>query len=129
MAKQDLSAGNWSQQYCSSHIEFCMPVHKMWYYKSFGATTSFLWHVELSSQEIDSLGQGPIVINLVSGTSAAKQATSGQVRTQGDLVVGFKDWEDNEHFEVSGPAGLDAAIRYIVEHIAKYDASAVLQAQ
>lgn len=115
-----MSAGSWTQQYCSSHIEFCMPVHKLWYYKSFGATTSFLWHVELSAKEINALGDGPIVINLVSGTAAAKQATDGQVRTQGDIVMGFKNWGSNEHFEVSAPAGFDAAVRYIIENIGPY---------
>lgn len=117
MKVQDFSAPNWTQQYCSTHIGFCVSLHKNWYYKSFGTTTSYLWHIELSTSPVENLSDGPIVINLLSGLSASKFATDGQVRTQGDVVVGFRDWSANRHFEVIAPASLSEAVAYIVSHI------------
>lgn len=122
MAKQKFSAENWTQQYCTEHIGFCLPVHRNWWYKSFGTTTSALWHVEMSSEEIASLGDGPIVVTLTSGSVAAKHATDGQVRTQGTLVVAYREWTGNQHFEISAPSELQAPVRYIAEHLNAYEA-------
>ncbi len=107
----------WTQQYCSSHLAFCFPVHKNWWFTSFGATTSYLWHVEISSEEIKGLGDGPLVVNLVSGDIASTGASDGSTRTQGDFVVGYKAWNDKSHFEVSGPINLQSAVSYIATHI------------
>ena len=117
MAKDNMAAANWSQQYCTAHIGFCIPVHRNWWFKSFGTTTTSLWHVEISNAEMNNLGEGPIVIRLLSGNSVSKKATDGQVRVQGDTVVGFKDWDDNEHFEISAPANLQAAVAYLTENL------------
>ncbi|MDD5623097.1 MAG: hypothetical protein PHI23_00080 [Candidatus Peribacteraceae bacterium] len=117
MAKQNLSAENWTQQYCTEHIGFCMPVHRNWWYKSFGTTTSALWHVEVSSEEIQSIGDGPIVVSLVSGSVAAKHATDGQVRAQGSLIIAYREWSGNQHFEISAPSALENAVSYIAANL------------
>ena len=114
MAQADLSAGQWTQQYCSTHIGFCFPVHRNWWYQSFGTTTSNLWHVEISSEEITSLGQGPLVVRLVSG---ALQGGDGAVNVSGGVATGQRAWTDDRHFEVAGDARLETAIRYITSSI------------
>ncbi len=117
MAKDNLTGGNWTQRYCTSHIGFCFPVHRNWWFKSFGTTTSSLWHVEVSNGEILNLGEGPIVVKLLSGSVGSKKATDGQVRVQGNWVIGFKSWGDSEHFEITAPANLRGAVEYITEHL------------
>lgn len=111
----------WTQKYCTSHVAFCIPVHKNWYFKSFGATTSNLWHVEFGIAAIDTLNQGPIVLNLVSGTTASLGVASGLVRTQGKDVVGFMDWKDGDHFELIADARLKEAVSYMLSHITAYN--------
>lgn len=122
MSKQSYDQGSfWTQKYCTSHIGFCIPVHKNWYFKSFGATTTNLWHVEFGQNEIDELGQGAIVLNLVAGTSASMSATDGQVKTQGSEVIGFKDTTDGKHFELIADARLKAAVEYMLSQITPYE--------
>jgi hypothetical protein len=122
MSKQAYDVDSlWTQQYCTSHIAFCIPVHKNWYFKSFGATTSQLWHVEFGMGTIDALGQGPIVLNLVSGTTTSLGLQNGQVRVQGTDVVGFKDWQDGNHFELVADARLKEAVSYMLSHITAYN--------
>jgi hypothetical protein len=120
MAKQKYDPALWTQQYCTSHLAFCIPAHKNWYYKSFGATTSNLWHVEFGIESIDALNQGPIVLNLVSGTSASMDAQSGQIKTQGTDVIGFLDWNDNQHFELIADARLKDVVAYMLSKITPY---------
>ncbi len=110
----------WTQKYCTSHIAFCIPVHKNWYFKSFGATTNNLWHVEMGMNDIAELGQGAIILNLVSGSSASMQAQDGQIKTQGADVIGFKDWEDGTHFEIIADARLKVAVSYMISRITPY---------
>lgn len=110
----------WTQKYCTSHIAFCVPVHKNWYFKSFGATTSNLWHIELGMVDIAELGDGAIIINLVSGSSASMQAQDGQIKTRGSDVIGFKDWDDNTHFEIIADARLKSAVAYMLSRITPY---------
>ena len=117
MAQEDLSPTRWTQQYCSSHIGFCVPVHKNWWFKSFGATTSSLWHVEVSNAPLDSLGTGPLSINVITGTVESKKAVDGQVRVQGDSVIGFKSWSENRHFEIEAPRELEGAVQYITKNL------------
>lgn len=119
MAKAGTDDAQWTQRYCSTHIGFCFPVHKNWWFKSFGTTTSYLWHVEISTQDITELGGGPLVVNLMAGSLASAGAADGEVRTQGEFVVGYKAWNDTSHFEVSAPKSLEASVRYIVDHIEK----------
>ncbi len=111
----------WTQKYCTSHMAFCVPVHKNWYFKSFGATTSNLWHVEFGMVDISSLGEGAIVLNLVSGSSASMDARDGQIKSQGSDLIGFKDWTDGNHFELIGDARLRPALEYMLKSISAYE--------
>ncbi len=120
MAKAKVEASVFSQQYCSRHVGFCVPVHKNWYYYSFGATSSFLWHVEVSSEEIQNLGDGPLIINLVAG-DLPDAAMDGKVQAQGDFVIGYRAWTNSRHFEVSAPAALQAAVDYITKTLSAYN--------
>lgn len=121
MAKANMAPTNWTQQYCSTHIEFCFPVHKNWYYTSFGATSSSQWHVELSSEELQALGDGPLSVVLHSG---ALPGPDGQVTTEGGVVTGIRAWTNNRHFVISAPASLDAAVRYITQELRAAPAAA-----
>lgn len=123
MAKSDMSAEKWSQKYCSSHIGFCVPVHKNWWFKSFGTTTNFLWHVEIGPEELQSLGDGPLVVNLVSGGLATLSVQDREIRAQGDYVVGYRSWTDNRHFEITAPANLRTAVVYMTDHLAAAEAT------
>ncbi len=121
LAKQTYDQDSlWTQKYCTSHIAFCIPVHKNWYFKSFGATTSNRWHVEFGMVDIEGLGDGAIIVNIVSGSSASMQAQDGQVKSQGTDVIGFKDWTDNTHFEIIADARLKPAVSYMLSHITPY---------
>lgn len=117
MARQDFSESNWTQQYCTSHISFCSPVHRNWWFKSFGATSSTLWHVELSPEPIESLGQGPIVIELIAGAIGEADGTIDNVDGQS---IGYKEWTFGRHFRISGDASLEQAILYITQNITDY---------
>ena len=120
MAKEDYAASRWTQQFCTPHIGFCIPIHKNWWWNSFGNTTSYLWHVELGNVAVENLGDGPIQVNLLNGTSASKKATDGQVRIQGDTAIGFRDWDDNTHFEIIADASLIEAVTYITNNLSTY---------
>ncbi len=120
MAKANMAVANWTQQYCSTHIEFCVPVHKNWYYVSFGATSSSLWHVEMSNEEIVALGDGPITVVLHSG---AAPAADGHVTIEGGVVTGIRAWTNNRHFTISAPAVLESAVRHITQELRSAPAS------
>lgn len=120
MASHSTEASQWTQQYCTSHIGFCIPVHRNWWFKSFGANTKTLWHVELSSEEVATLGDGPIIVNLVSGSLSG--ASDGEVSGKGEFVVGYRAWTENRHFEISGPNVLVSAVTYITKNLRTYEA-------
>lgn len=113
MAKDNMDASLWTQKYCSSHIGYCFPVHKNWWFFSFGATSSTFWHVEVGPSEINNLGDGPLSIDLVSGDTSA----DGSVTVTGDTVTGIRSWTGGRHFEIRGPANLETAVRYITEQL------------
>lgn len=117
MAKDKQGPENWTQSYCSTHIGFCIPVHRNWWFKSFGTTSSALWHLEIGPSEMNNLGEGPITVRLVSGDIASSGMSDGQVLVQGDLVTGARSWAGNRHFEIRGPANLESAVRYITEQL------------
>ena len=119
MAKQNYDASLWTQEYCTSHIAFCIPAHKNWYFKSFGATTSNLWHVEFGLSPIDAIGDGAIVLNLMSGTSASAGGTSGQTKSVNGNVVGYLDWQGG-HFEIIADAMLREPVTYMLSHVRSY---------
>lgn len=114
MAKANMDASNWTQKYCSTHIGFCVPVHKNWWYTSFGATSSSLWHVEVGPSEILTLGEGPLTIVLLSG---AAPSPDGTVTVDGGTAVGVRTWTNNRHFEIRASASLQAAVRYMTQEL------------
>ena len=127
MAKVNMAAANWTQQYCApSHLAFCFPIHKNWYYNSFGATSSSLWHVELSSEELETLGDGPIAVVLLSGGATDPDGT---VSDRGGTVVGVRVWSNNRHIEIRAPKALEAAVRYITQELKAAPAASSAAAQ
>lgn len=124
MAKEDFTnAARWTQTYCSQHMGFCLPVHKNWYYKSYGSKTGSLWRVEFDNAELpDTPDSGVIKLNVISGTSASVGGSSGQVSVNGPAAVGYFDF-DGKHFEISGDARLRAAIEYMISHITAQQSS------
>jgi hypothetical protein len=113
MAKDNMAPANWTQQYCSTHIGFCIPVHKNWWYTSYGATSSSFWHVEVGPSEMQNLGDGPLTVRLVSGDIS----NDGAVDVSGGSAVGVRSWTGGRHFEIKGPSNLEAAVRYITEQL------------
>jgi hypothetical protein len=113
MAKEDISAARWTQLYCSSHIGFCIPVHKNWWYISFGDKADTLWHVEINTEEFEALGTGLISIDLIGGDIASISRSDGEVRVSGDTVTGYRSWTQGRHFAISADARLEAAVRYM----------------
>lgn len=128
MAKTNLAPANWTRQYCPPQQDFCFPIHKNWYYNSFGTTTSYVWHVELNNEAIEKLGDGLISVNLVTGTATSKGGADGQIETRGEFIIGYRDWHDGNHFEIVAPAVLNDAVRYIMEHITEAPASSASSA-
>ncbi len=117
MAKYKMDPATWSQQYCSSHVGFCIPIHKSSWFKSFGVTTSTLWHVELSNEDVQELGDGPIAVNLMRGSVESVGAADKQMREEGGTVTGYRAWTDDRHFEITGPAVLRPQIEYITNSL------------
>ncbi len=118
MARAAVNSSTFTTTYCSSHIGFCVPVHKYWFYTSFGASISpYLWHVEVSDQSIEEAGQGVIVVNLAAG---ALTGSEGVAIIQGDFAVASRQWTGNRHFEISGPKELKAAVEFMAHGIEVY---------
>ncbi len=117
MAKSELTVDQWTQKYCTDHIGFCIPVHRNWWFRSFGTTTSSLWHVEINSEDITALNQGVISIDLLSNSVAEIGVTDGQVRVRGSMVEGYRAWSDNRHFTISAPAMLQDAVAYLTQNL------------
>lgn len=120
MAKQNYATPSlWTQKYCTGHIGFCIPVHKNWYYKSFGATTSTLWRVEFGMTDIQALGQGVIALNLIAGSSENAGGADGKVETKAGTVIGYKDW-DGRHIEITADARLSEAVSYMLNEMQRF---------
>ena len=123
MAKEHVDSTRWTQQYCSSFMGFCIPVHKNWYFHQF-PTDAYVWHVELSSHELLQMGDGPIVVNLVNdataGTMESKGATEGSVQEEGDFAVGYRAWKNGKHFEITAPKSLMESVRFITTGLTPY---------
>jgi len=118
MAKQDFATSNWTQAYCAPPtISFCIPIHRNWYFKSFGSVTESLWHVEISSQEIENVSDGPIAVNLLGGALSTTGMTSGEVRDDGVTVRGYYEWTKDRHIEITAPSALKAAVEYMTQHL------------
>ncbi len=84
---------------------------------SFGASAGALWHIEVSSQELNNVGDGPLSVNLMAGTAESVGGTDGQIVAQGGGIVGYKNQADGKHIEVRAPANLQTAVTYILAHI------------
>ena len=117
MVKEDISDARWTQLYCSPHIGFCVPVHKNWWYISFGNKADTLWHVEVSSEEFEALGSGIIAIDLIGGDIASTNHTDGEVRISGSTVTGYRSWTQGRHFAITADAKLESAVRYMTTHV------------
>ncbi len=125
MAKAQVDSANFNQQYCSSHIGFCIPFHRNWYFQSFGANVSpYLWHVEFADHAVENPGEGVIVVNLVSGAMADGQA-EGVAVEQGDFVVAYRQWTGNRHFQITAPKELRAAVEFMASALVVYQAPEV----
>jgi len=117
MAKDKQGPENWTQKYCSTHIGFCIPVHRNWWFKSFGTTSSAVWHLEIGPSEMNNLGEGPITVRLVAGDVSTSGMSDGEVSIEGGAIRGVRSWTGNRHFEIRGPATLETAVRYLTEQI------------
>ena len=117
MAKEKFTAEQWTQEYCSSHAGFCVPVHRNWWFKSFGATASSLWHVEISSEPVENLGDGTLLVNLVQGDISGSGAADREVRMHGNFAVGYRSFSENRHFEISAPMDMKEAVQYMTENL------------
>lgn len=117
MEEEDYAAGRWTQEYCSAHVGFCVSVHKNWYFKSFGATASLLWHVEMGAAEVADFGEGPLMVDLKTGAVETLGVADGDVQVVGAKVIGYRSWSDNRHFEISAPASLVEPVTYVTVNL------------
>jgi hypothetical protein len=117
MASETFTAENWTQEYCTAHIGFCVPVHRNWWYKSFGATSSSYWHLEMNPESIENLGDGPIVVLLNGESIDALGIEEGAIQAEGSDIVGYRSWTNGRHFEIRADASLRSAIEYITEKL------------
>ncbi|MDD5041493.1 MAG: hypothetical protein PHX87_06395 [Candidatus Peribacteraceae bacterium] len=118
MAKQNLATANWTQAYCAPPtIGFCVPVHRNWYFKSFGTASEALWHVEVGSLSIENISDGPITVNLFGGALSTKGIADNEVRDDGSTVRGYREWTKDRHIEISAPSALMEAVTYMTQHL------------
>jgi hypothetical protein len=117
MVKEDYAPERWTQEYCSSHVEFCVAVHKNWYFKSFGAMTSVLWHVEMGAENVENTGDGPIFVELKSGALEGLQVNDADVKEVGERVIGYRGWTENRHFEISAPVELREPVAFVTQSL------------
>ena len=117
MLGEDYAPERWTQEYCSAHVGFCVPVHKNWYYKSFGAMSSVLWHVEIGAVNVDQMGDGPLVVELKSGDLATLSLGDGDISVVGDKAIGYRNFTENRHFEISSPAELREPVEYATKNL------------
>ncbi|MDO8469220.1 MAG: hypothetical protein Q7S29_05695 [Candidatus Peribacter sp.] len=118
MAKQNLATANWTQAYCAPPtVGFCVPVHRNWYFKSFGTASEALWHIEVGSLSLENLSDGPIAVNLLGGALSAKGIADKDVRDDGSTVRGYREWTKDRHIEISAPSALKAAVDYMTQHL------------
>jgi hypothetical protein len=109
MSAENIDKSQWTFTYCTHHFEgFCVPIHKNWWYKAFGATSESLFHIEIAQQELLELGDGIINVDLVpEGEDERFDARFPRV-----------SWANNKYvFVVSGPIELQEAIEYVANSI------------
>ncbi len=121
MAKARVDATTMTQQYCSGRAGFCVPIHRNGWWNAFGATGEAQWHVEVSTEEITELGQGPLAVDVLPASAGA--AADGQVTVQGGRAVGYRSWE-GKVIRISAPAELQTMAQYMLQNISLPPASA-----
>ena len=99
----------------------CFPVRSDYWYHSFGAAADTVWHVELSSEDVVNLGDGPLSVDLVTGRLEG-ELSDGLIRELDGTVYGYRSWTGNRYFRVSAPTELRASVEFITKGIAPYDA-------
>jgi hypothetical protein len=114
MAKASVSDATFTQTYCTQTGGFCVPVHKNWYYTSFGGQTSAVWYVEFGPEAIEAIGDGVINLQLVNG---ALESGDGTVSEGGAGVIGYRAWTGGRHFEIRGPVSLKNAVQFMTNSI------------
>lgn len=118
MAKQDLTTAKWTQAYCAPPvIGFCVPVHRNWYFKSFGTATEALWHLEVGAATIENPSDGAIAVDLLGGSLSTKGFTDKDVRDDGTTVRGYREWTKDRHLVLSAPSALRGAVEYMTQHL------------
>lgn len=110
MLQADLGASNWTQEYCSRQVPYCFPIHRNWWYTAFGATTNEIMRVDIGPEEITTIGEGVIIVRLIDGETNSASGTAG------GSAYAYANF-DGQHFEVSAPAELQAAVTYIANNI------------
>ncbi|PIR53232.1 hypothetical protein COU76_02335 [Candidatus Peregrinibacteria bacterium CG10_big_fil_rev_8_21_14_0_10_49_10] len=121
MASESFTAENWTQEYCSEHIGFCIPVHRNWWFTSFGATSTHYWHVELNSEAFEDLYEGPVVIDLNGESLNALSIANGSIHTDGQTVTGYRSWTNGRHFAIHADVSLRNAVEYITNNLREGD--------
>lgn len=120
MSKVSADTANYTTKYCTGYIGFCVPMHKYWFYQSFGANVPpALWNVEVSNQEVRQSGDGVILVRLMPGGLAAEES-EGVAVEQENNVIAQRQWTGNRHFEIFGPTELKAAIEFMANGIEVY---------
>jgi hypothetical protein len=76
--------------------------------------------VEISSEEIHNLGDGPITVKLIGTTIESVSATDGMVQVTNGRAVGYRSWSDGRHFEITADVSLESAVRHITENLVTY---------
>jgi hypothetical protein len=122
MQKSTIEAQLFTQQYCSTNIGFCVSLHKHWYYQSFGRNVPpALWHVEVGPEPVENVGDGVLIISLLSG-DIPDGGSDMSVERSGDFVVVYRQWTNDRYFSVSAPSSLESAAKQVATSIAVYSA-------
>lgn len=117
MAGETFTPEQWTQEYCSAHIGFCVPVHRNWWYKSFGALSLHYWHLEMSAGPIEELHEGPLVVELDGESLQALDIEEGSIHTDGERVTGYRSWTNGRHFKIYADVSLRDAVEYITKNL------------
>lgn len=121
MQRNSVGSELFVSQYCTTNGGFCIPMHKKWYFTSFQRQAGTLWHVEIGPQEINALGEGLIVVDLVKGPLPADSADQTAVVSGNDVLV-YKAWKEN-HLVVKAPVTLQSPAEYIAKNVTEPVAS------
>lgn len=119
LASYDYSAEFWTQEYCSNLEPYCLKMHKNWWFRSFGATSKELNRIEISNSEVENIGDGAIIVRLLSGSPADMGGSFSSVNISGNTAMAFHDWDDDRYFVVAGDASLQDAIKFVANSISR----------